>query len=181
MGTPTVLADARAAAWVLRRVRRTQGRATTVDQVVPDGFARYAVLPGEAEGTLTPEELAVLCDALAGHTATPGDCVLALPTTWPAGAEAAPAGEELSLAGRSVVLVAAALDDVVSLSYDDRPGRWWAQSPVVLWPQDRAWCVATPPRQRVTVVGGSVALVEDLVASSGLDARPAGPGDRLVG
>lgn len=129
-------------------------------------------------GTLAPEQLAALCDVLAGHTRTAGECTFALPSRWP-GATGGRPGARLPLAGVDHVLVAAALDAAVPLGFSDEPGRWWARSPAAFWPQDRAWCVVTAPDRRCTLVGASVAAIEDLLAAGELEAWPVRPSDRL--
>lgn len=57
---------------------------------------------------------------------------------------------------------------------------WWIpQSPNIFWPTDRAWCVASEIDFDSTLVGGSQALIEDLVNSSRLEALMIQPGDAL--
>jgi hypothetical protein len=47
------------------------------------------------------------------------------------------------------------------------------------WPDDRAWCVATEIDLGWTYVGGSAALISDVVANPRLEAQPASPHDML--
>lgn len=51
------------------------------------------------------------------------------------------------------------------------------QSPNLFWPADLAWCVATEIDLPYTYVGGSAALVEDVLAHPALEAWPAEPSD----
>jgi hypothetical protein len=137
--------------------------------------------PGTGEptvGSLSPEHLAALCDVLAEHTVTPGECTFALDPSWPAVPASGRTGT-LVLGGRGHVLVGGPLSSAVPLSFSDAPGQWWAQSPTVWWPQDRGWCVTTAPDRRCTLVGGSVALVEDLLAAAALEVWPVDVDDRL--
>ena len=50
-------------------------------------------------------------------------------------------------------------------------------SPNLWWPDDRAWCVATEIDLAWTYVGGSGALISDVLASPSLEAQPAAPDD----
>ncbi|MTD15001.1 hypothetical protein GIS00_13740 [Nakamurella sp. YIM 132087] len=54
------------------------------------------------------------------------------------------------------------------------------QSPNLLWPADRSWCVATEIDFDSTLVGGPAALINDLLyGSSGLETWPVRPEDDL--
>jgi len=53
------------------------------------------------------------------------------------------------------------------------------QSPQLLWPADRAWCVATEIDFDSTLVAGDQALIDDLLSSPGLDAWAVLPTDSL--
>ncbi len=64
-------------------------------------------------------------------------------------------------------------------------GRWinglfWHQSPNIFWPADRAWFVASEIDFDSTVVGGPVALIDDLVMEPRLDAWRVQPEDSLA-
>ncbi len=52
-----------------------------------------------------------------------------------------------------------------------------AQSPNLFWPADLAWCVATEIDLPCTYVGGSAALVEEVLAHPAFEAWPADPSD----
>lgn len=61
------------------------------------------------------------------------------------------------------------------------PQEWlWRQSPSLLWPQDRAWCLATEIDVDSTLVGGPAPLVDALVASAALEAHPVRPDGDLA-
>ena len=81
---------------------------------------------------------------------------------------------------RLIIITAVALFGAyVTSVFADVPGRWWAQSPTLFWPADRAWCVATAPDRQCTLVAGSIALVEDLLAAAGLEVWPVAGTDRM--
>lgn len=168
--------DGARAAWVARRLLPTGGGdPVPVGALVPVGFGAYARLrhPGSM-GSLPVEQLAALCDVLAAHTRTPEGCTFDLGAAWPGWREPWPDGRgEGAGEPQPGSLVAAPLDEALPLGYCDAPGWWWARSPAAFWPDDRAWFVATAPDLTDTLVGGSVALREDLVAAADLDAWPA--------
>jgi hypothetical protein len=60
------------------------------------------------------------------------------------------------------------------------PGWFEPQSPSLLWPADRSWCVGTEIDFDSTLVGGSADLVEAVLAAPGLDSWPVGPDDDLT-
>jgi hypothetical protein len=53
------------------------------------------------------------------------------------------------------------------------------QCPTLWWPHDRAWLVATEIDFDSTVVAGSVALIDAIIAHDGWEAFRVGPGDSL--
>jgi len=54
-----------------------------------------------------------------------------------------------------------------------------AAVPELSWPQDRSWCAATEIDFDSTLVAGSTALIDAVVADSGLEAWPVEPEDAL--
>jgi hypothetical protein len=46
------------------------------------------------------------------------------------------------------------------------------QSPALWWPESRAWLVSTEVDAFSTYVGGSAALIEELLATDGIEAAP---------
>jgi hypothetical protein len=144
--------------------------------------------------------LRALTDGLRRHTATPEDCVFAFWEGWrtasrltriatfvdglpdvrvvpPAAQERAtpPPVGRLSLPGRVYALFRGSLDIV------DRFGDWatedilFVRSPNLFWPADRAWFVATEVDFDPTLVGGSIALLDDLLRSSVLETTEVEP------
>ncbi|MFJ2766326.1 hypothetical protein [Streptomyces sp. NPDC087300] len=112
-----------------------------------------------------------LIPVLTRHTATAGHCWFGLWSgygRWDF--DGVPAFET---PGRDEVLLAGPLTDVVSpLSLDE-----FAELPDLWWPQDRAWCVGGDVDLVSTYVGGSPALIAELLASPDLEAHRVSPGD----
>lgn len=144
-------------------------------------------------GSLDHRTLPLLCDVLARHTSTPGQCWLALWIgfgKYPAAWEASPT---FRLPHRQYWLFESPLAQVVEHSvafatkqFDD--GDPWldrildwghVQSPQLWWPQDHAWAVASEIDYDSTVVGGRAALVEELVRNPDLECLPIAPDTSL--
>jgi hypothetical protein len=152
-------------------------------------------------GTLPPRLLAALCDILAAHTRTPDHCWFCvwdgysrpagphaevaatapggaadeppqprvLPPQFPPGLTSLP---EVLLPERPYVLLEGPLDAAGELgmtTYD--------QSPSLFWGDDHAWLVATDVDLDSTYLGGSAALVRDLLADGRLEAVPVSVAD----
>lgn len=168
------------------------------------------------QGNLQPSSLAVVLDVLEQSTAAEHECVMALwdGFGWVRGEGAAvylvgdvgsvhlpPAypqevldGPRLQLPGRDYLLFTGSLRSAQHLGRrtppDSRQGwqqEWlWRQSPNLLWPQDRSWCLATEIDLDSTLVGGPADLVEALIADPGLESYSVPPdgdlslyGDRI--
>jgi hypothetical protein len=119
-------------------------------------------------GTLDPSDVVALSGELAGHTATPDRCWFCTWEGW--GAISFADGPRVELPARTYVLSVGALAALPSLmaAQDD-------YSPNLWWPDDRAWCVATEIDLAWTYVGGTAALINKVLANSGLEAQPASP------
>ena len=163
-------------------------------------------LPWQADpdsGMLQPGLLSTLCDILAAHTSTPDRCwfcvwdgysrspgpdatvvsvapdgapdessqVGVLPPPFPPGGASLP---EVDLPERPCVLLQGPLDAAGELGMS-----MFDQSPSLFWPDDRAWLVATDIDLDSTYLGGSAALVRDLVADQRLEAVPASVTDSV--
>jgi hypothetical protein len=118
-----------------------------------------------AMGHLPEQVAAVLAAVLRRHTTTPDDCWFGLSTVW----DALPGAPELAVPGRGFVLVRGPVE-LAAENLVREPG---SQSANAWWPADRAWFVATDVDLVTTYVGGSAALVADLLAAPGLEAAPA--------
>ncbi|WP_257581983.1 hypothetical protein [Streptomyces sp. TLI_146] len=76
---------------------------------------------------------------------------------------------------REEVLLAGTLADAVSPASLDE----FAELPDLWWPQDRAWCLGGDVDLVSTYVGGSPALIAELLAAPELEAHPVAPGDAV--
>ncbi|MET0999477.1 MAG: hypothetical protein ABWX73_12220 [Marmoricola sp.] len=178
----------------------------------PGGFTAYARVlhptepphgPQEllnAEGDLPDEELRALCEVLASHTSTPGDCffglwdgfdlfdpspVLSVPQSFPrlelpAALDAAlREAPRVRIPARDYLLFRGPLAQAGDWGATEYPpelsqlGPHRINSPNLIWPADRAWFVATEIDLPWTGVGGSAALVRDLLGAPALDVVPA--------
>jgi hypothetical protein len=141
-------------------------------------------------GSLESEPLTVLADVLSGFTR--GWCYFALwegfgwlqgspAIGWLGGATrkytvppAFPpdvlAGPRLHLPHRDYLLFRGQLADLLHLGWTYPGGTHDLQSPNLMWPADRSWCVATEIDFDSTLVGGTEELVESLLATDGLEA-----------
>lgn len=169
-------ADVTPAAWFSAGL----GRFGTPAGIVPAGFDAYVrvlhpVGPDGVdpdEGNLPPDELGALCRLLADFTCTPDRCWLTvwegwgcLPAAWPRDYP------RIHQPHRAYYLFESRLTDVVAFATGAGPsvtGITWAQSPSQWWPADRQWCVATEIDLDYTLVGGSQALADALLAEPAL-------------
>ena len=60
------------------------------------------------------------------------------------------------------------------------PDWFLPQSPNLFWPEDRSWCVGSEIDFDSTVVGGSTALVNELLEADNLEAWRVNPADLLT-
>jgi hypothetical protein len=151
-------------------------------------------------GNLPAELLRVLCEILTGHTSTASSCCFCLweGYGWLHGGPAVaviasskrdfgsvsegstcipPAlplevlhGPRVSLPQRNYVLFEGPLSAATALGWTTPYGAFFAQSPNLFWPRDHAWCVASEIDLFCTLVAGSEALAEALVAHPALEA-----------
>jgi len=117
-----------------------------------------------AMGHLPEQVAARLAAVLRRHTTTPQDCWFGLFTGWGHGF----AGPELHLGGRGFHL----LRGPVELAATNLVPEPSSQSANAWWPADRAWFVATDVDLVTTYVGGSAALVGELLTAA-LECAPA--------
>ena len=159
-------------------------------------------------GNLPAPTLASLLDVLARHTAE-DECFHAVWDGWgwldgggvayltvqsggwgrraepPATPPALPAeviaGPRLRHPGRDYLIFRGPLRAALSICHQHPGGEvFWPQSPSILWPADRSWCVATEIDFDSTLVAGSQELIDAVLASPELEAWPVGPGDDLT-
>jgi hypothetical protein len=109
--------------------------------------------------------------SLAGEDASAGEPEdeRILPPEFPPGVIGGP---RVQLPKRSYLLLEGPLDAAGELAMSIFP-----QSPNLFWPDDRAWCVATEIDLDSTYLGGSPALVRDVMADDRLEALPASVDD----
>lgn len=155
------------------------------------------------QGNLQPSTLAAVLDVLEHWTTSRRECVMALwdGFGWVGGQGAGlygssestqlpPAypsevldGPRLQLPGREYLLFTGPLRAAQQLGHrtphdlcEQWPWEWLArQSPNLLWPRDRTWCLATEIDFDSTLVGGPADLVDALVTSPVLEAYPITP------
>jgi hypothetical protein len=80
----------------------------------------------------------------------------------------------LSLPGRDYVVGSTTLGELSDPTWPHRAGMGWTRfstgpMPQLIWPSDRAWCVASEIDWDSTVVGGSRAAIDALLASDSLE------------
>lgn len=146
-------------------------------------------------GVLLPATLAALCDVLARHTTSAERCWFCVGDGYEATSEGCAAiaftsqegegqpeesllppdfasgivkGPRVELPERSYLLLEGPLDAAGEVAMSLFP-----QSPNLFWPEDRAWCVATEIDLDSTYLGGTAALVADVLADERLEAMPA--------
>lgn len=191
---------AEVAAWSGRVIHpRVQFEAITK----PVAGAGTTARPWEEEpdpGTLAPTVLSGLVDALAPHTGTPGHCWFAV---WDGYGEPGPQAQAVFTGPDDAADESAKpriLPPLLPPGMASRPKvRWpehpyllltgpldaagelgmtlYDQSPSLFWPDDRAWLVATDVDLDSTYIGGSAALVRDLLGDERLEAVPASAAD----
>ncbi|MER5888880.1 hypothetical protein ABT160_34065 [Streptomyces sp. NPDC001941] len=128
-----------------------------------------------AEGPTPVDVARTLLPVLARHTGTPGACWFGL---WHGyGRREFDGVPTFPTPGRDEVLLSGTLDDVLSPARDDG----FLELPDLWWPEDRAWCVGGDVDLVSTYVGGSSALIAELLATPGLEAHPVAALDKLVG
>jgi hypothetical protein len=76
-------------------------------------------------------------------------------------------GPRVELPERAYLLLEGPLDAAGELAMPLRP-----QSPNLFWPDDRAWCVTTETDLDSTYLGGTAALIAEILADERLEAVP---------
>ncbi len=89
------------------------------------------------------------------------------------------AAPRLELPGRAYLLFRGPLRGVLPFFTEGELG-FWGQTPNLLWPAERTWCVATEIDLDSTVVGGPRALVDALLAHPVLEAFEVHEDDSLM-
>ena len=102
------------------------------------------------------------------------------PTVPPAFDPAIMKGPRVSIPGREYVLLRGPIDSWESLFERPEIHEVW-QSPSLMWPDDRSWCLVTEIDFDSTYIGGSARLVTELLSDPELEAFPADPEDPADG
>ena len=161
-------------------------------------------------GNLPPDLLMALCEVLGRHTGTekscwfclwdgygwlyhsppeatlvfnaPGDVVNDISYSFvrPPFAPEVLHGLKLNLPFRSYLLLEGPLDAALDLGWNITQESFVPQSPNLFWPQDHAWCVASEVDLFCTLVAGSEALAETLMADPRFEAWRVSPGDPIT-
>jgi hypothetical protein len=152
------------------------------------------------QGTLDPDDVVALIGILRQHTSTPERCWFCLwdgygwggsavavfrTSEEPASPPRAPVdpippqvreGRKVEMAERSYFLYAGPIDDALAFT------RHRSQTPNLFWPDDRAWCVASEIDRTSSYLGGSFALVNEVVGFDNIEALridPSIPASRI--
>ena len=128
------------------------------------------------EGALPEALVPALTPVLARHTATPGRCWFAVWEGWGAlepGVRDAPAVE---IPHRRLFLLTGPIT-AVGRSLETPP--WW-QTPMLWWPDDRAWFVATEVDFESTYIGGTRECIAELAGHPDLEAVTVEPADGVT-
>ena len=150
-------------------------------------------------GNLPSDLLKVLCEVLGRHTSTEAACLFCLwegygwlhnspprtnlnfsalgPTTTTTSLFAVPLflpasileAPKLKLPSRSYYLLQGPLGGALDLGWILTVEHFMPQSPNLFWPQDRAWCVASEIDLSCSLVAGSQALIDSLLADPRLE------------
>jgi hypothetical protein len=166
---------------------RTMHRLAQFDAVArPLPTTRVEAPPWDGQspksGNLPVDHLRILCGVLAQHTSTPESCWFCLWEGWGFTDEVR-AGRLVRLPHRNYLLFEGPLNAVSELQepFGYSVGTaFHPQSPNLFWPQDQAWCVASEIDLFCTLVAGSAALADDMLAESRLEVWRVDPGDPVT-
>ena len=149
---------------------------------LPVGGLNLLIRPGDrwiggpTEGSLGAVLAEDIRDILERATTTPGSCWFGL---WDGfGFVDADAGiASLRSGDRRWQLYRGAVQNMVG-SFE--PQGHWRQSPNLVWPADRAWCLATEIDAEVTLVAGPDELIQAILAVPLLDTQEVAPDSPLM-
>lgn len=161
----------------------------------PAGFDSYArlrflpdpVRPGQRENDAEPDgrpdQLPILCELLASHTARADDCFFCV---WDGFGEARPAigsqrrrdPSKVVVPNRGYWLFRGPLTDVGTWEHSQEwPYQWrlGRVEPAFIWPADHTWCVARDVDPHWAGIGGTSPLITRLLTDPQLDVVAADP------
>lgn len=162
---------------------RRIGAGWIVDRL-PDGGASTLIRPGDrwvggpSEGHLPRDIAATLLDILAAATTTPASCWFGVWDGFGWFGDEVRAQPAIATRHRRWLLYRGGIGNLIE-SFDPYPDDDSRQSANLLWPDDRAFFLATEIDAEATLVAGSRALIDAIVATPSLETRPMAPGDRL--
>lgn len=159
-------------------------------------------------GEMEIEDLDLLCAVLGEHTADPERCYFGLceinhhPLVDAVEAEQGKQPRLELPVGRDHLVLAGPLAAVIQIGDADPPGLtsfapvgaeepwerpepnptdpFWREAPSLIWPADHSWFVASEVDFDSTLVGGSRALIDALVAAPGLETHQVQPDTKLT-
>lgn len=146
-----------------------------VVQTLPDGGVATLIRPGDrwidgpSEGTAPTDIAQILHDILAPATQASASCWFGVWEGLGYFTDQDRAGASISTPQRRWLLLRGTLRDMLA-SFDPYPLDDHSQSPNLVWPHDRAWCLATEIDAEVTLVAGARALIDTIVACPDLEA-----------
>jgi len=187
--------DIEAAAWIGPRLRPFNSY--QAGSVIPGGFDAYARLDHERTGVLPPAAARDLIAILARHTRTHEMLWLAMwsgygqmhgpPAIAPLramsiGADASPPQPpplpypdgfmHPPLRPRNAPLLRLPAREYLLYRGDFGQVPGWMDGPNLWWPDDRSWCVASEIDLPWTYIGGSEALISDVLGDTRFGAKP---------
>jgi hypothetical protein len=127
-------------------------------------------------GNLELESLAAVCDVLGRHTANRNHCTLGV---WEGYGATSPPSTTLELPERRHLLFTGPLSAAGGLGWL-YGGSFGPRSPSIMWPDDRIWFLATDVDLDSTYVGGTAALIAELLADERLEVWPAAAEDDIT-
>ncbi|HEY0870937.1 MAG TPA: hypothetical protein VGD55_11105 [Acidothermaceae bacterium] len=142
------------------------------------------------QGNLEPESLAALLAVLAQHTPAGEQCWFCLwegygmpfgteRSTGP-GAPRIDFEARVELPQRNYVLFGGPLESAPEIGHWATPDWFLPHSPNIFWPDDRSWCVASEIDLYCTYVGGSRAVIDELLVDERLEVWEANLDDPVV-
>ena len=127
---------------------------------------------------LPPDLLNVLCEHLE-QAGAPDRCFLARWEGYWGGSGPWKDGKLLALDQRAYLVVDGPLAHAAELAGRHDREIALAEPPTLLWPDDRAWFVATDPDLDSTYVGGAASLIEAILGDDRLETWPAAATDDI--
>ena len=87
---------------------------------------------------------------------------------------------QFDLPGRQYNLFTGILDQALHIEYWATDDWFLPRSPNLFWPDDRSWCVTSEIDFDSTLVGGSIGLIDEILANDRLEAWSIRPHDSMA-